>query len=105
MTGIARKILVPMDGSSQAEKAFDLAMELAKGFELEIIVLHVLEDIDLTIPPTKFPEAPTPSWLSNYQNKMKERGEAILTRVEMEALEMEAKIDIQTKMKEGKQRI
>lgn len=37
-----RKILVAIDGSEHAWKALDLASELAKGHQAELIVLHVL---------------------------------------------------------------
>tara|TARA_R110002072_G_scaffold5487_5_gene35102 strand:- start:707 stop:1234 length:528 start_codon:yes stop_codon:yes gene_type:complete len=37
-----RKIIVPTDGSEQANKALDLAADLAEKYEAEIILLHVL---------------------------------------------------------------
>ena len=37
-----RKILVAIDGSEHAWKALDLAIELAKAHQAELIVLHVL---------------------------------------------------------------
>ncbi|CAN0482026.1 unnamed protein product, partial [Discosporangium mesarthrocarpum] len=37
-----RKIIVPTDGSEHANKALDLAADLAEKYEAEIILLHVL---------------------------------------------------------------
>ena len=37
-----KKIIVPTDGSEHADKALDLAIDLAEKYEAEIIVLHVL---------------------------------------------------------------
>ena len=37
-----RKIIVPTDGSDHADKAIDLAADLAQKYEAEIVVLHVL---------------------------------------------------------------
>jgi len=43
------KILVPHDGSEMSNKAFENAVELAKMFKAELILLHVIEEIP--IPP------------------------------------------------------
>jgi len=40
-----QKILVPTDFSKYAEKAFDEALMLAKQFQSEIYLLHIVEDI------------------------------------------------------------
>jgi nucleotide-binding universal stress UspA family protein len=43
-----RKILVALDGSTQAGKALDLALAIAKAFDSEFIVIHVISDQPLT---------------------------------------------------------
>lgn len=44
------KILVPHDGTEISNKAFDKAIEFAKAFNAEILLLHIIEDIP--IPPS-----------------------------------------------------
>jgi nucleotide-binding universal stress UspA family protein len=39
-----RKILVALDGSQPARRAFDLAVVIAKAFDAELILLHILSD-------------------------------------------------------------
>jgi nucleotide-binding universal stress UspA family protein len=43
------KILVPHDGTEISDKAFERAIEFAKAFNAEIVLLHVIQDIP--IPP------------------------------------------------------
>lgn len=44
------KILVPHDGTEMSDKALEKAVELAKAFRSEIVLLHVIEQIP--IPPS-----------------------------------------------------
>ena len=37
------KILVPVDGSAHSKKALEFACELAKKFESELLLLHVVQ--------------------------------------------------------------
>ena len=43
-----RKIVVAHDGSTQAGKALDLAIDLAKAFDAALLVLHVKSSQPLT---------------------------------------------------------
>jgi nucleotide-binding universal stress UspA family protein len=43
-----RKILVALDGSAQATKALDLAIEMAKAFSAELAAIHIISDKPLT---------------------------------------------------------
>ena len=43
-----RKILVALDGSTQAGKALDLAIDMAKGFDAELVAIHIISDQPLT---------------------------------------------------------
>jgi nucleotide-binding universal stress UspA family protein len=43
-----RKILIAHDGSTQAGNALDLAMDMAKAFDAELLVLHVKSSQPLT---------------------------------------------------------
>ncbi len=40
-----KKILVPLDGSAQADKALDFALDLAKDTQAKVWVLHVVNNI------------------------------------------------------------
>ena len=44
MSASTQKILVPHDGSNMSDKALDKAIEFAKAFNSEIIILHILDD-------------------------------------------------------------
>ena len=41
------KILVPHDGTEMSDKAFKKAVEIAKMFKAELVLLHVVEEIPL----------------------------------------------------------
>src|SRR5512145_1204388 len=43
-----RKILVALDGSEPADKARDLAIDLATAFAAELLAIHVISDRPLT---------------------------------------------------------
>jgi nucleotide-binding universal stress UspA family protein len=45
---MTRKILVALDGSVQAGKALDLAIDMAKAFDAELLAVHVISDRPLT---------------------------------------------------------
>ena len=44
------KILVPHDGPEMSDKAFEKAVELAKMFKAELVLLHVI-DHEIPVPP------------------------------------------------------
>ena len=44
------KILVPHDGTEMSDKAFRKAVELAKAFDAELVLLHVIEETP--VPPS-----------------------------------------------------
>ena len=56
-----KKILVPTDFSEQAENALKVAVQLAKKYDSEIYLLHMLElpmqDFDVMNSPSVVPEA------------------------------------------------
>jgi nucleotide-binding universal stress UspA family protein len=51
-----RQILVALDGSDQAEKALDLALDLASKYGAEVLLLHVLSDKRLSEPERRLAE-------------------------------------------------
>lgn len=58
ISGPARKILLATDLSARCDRALSRAAMLAKQWRSELIVLHVVEDVDLSIPDA----AGLPSW-------------------------------------------
>jgi nucleotide-binding universal stress UspA family protein len=63
-----KKILVPTDFSEQEEVERDYAWELAKGFESDITLLHILELHDYEFPPRALDEM-----LDSVLKKLKKR--------------------------------
>jgi nucleotide-binding universal stress UspA family protein len=47
-TKMIRKILVALDGSAQADKALELAIEIAKTSSAELAAIHIISDKPLT---------------------------------------------------------
>jgi nucleotide-binding universal stress UspA family protein len=63
-----KKILVPTDFSEQEEVERDYAWKLAKGFDADITLLHILELHDYEFPPRVLDEM-----LDSVLNKLKQR--------------------------------
>ena len=49
-----KKILVAIDGSDQANRAFDFALDLAQKYSAEVMALAVVPPVFLPIPSLKF---------------------------------------------------
>jgi nucleotide-binding universal stress UspA family protein len=71
-----RHILVPLDGSSLAERAIPLATALAEKFGSEILLLRVL-DIPKPTPPTSHPEV-TIGWVREARAQAHEEAQSYL---------------------------
>ena len=54
---MTEKILVAIDGSNHAEKALDLAIEMANKHDAELMILHVVTDAKLTAGQKRFAAA------------------------------------------------
>lgn len=62
---MVKKILVPIDGSQQADKALDVAIEIAQEENAKIMILHVIERKPLFFGP--YPYAGTSGhWIGGY---------------------------------------
>ncbi|OBS62775.1 universal stress protein UspA [Enterococcus mundtii] len=48
MTNMYKKIMVAIDGSEKAEKAFGEALELARDNQAELLIVSIINKIDLT---------------------------------------------------------
>jgi len=90
------KILVPLDGSEYADKALDYAIDLAKKFSSEIILVHVVPTTAAVI---TGPEVLGPSLLLDLRKRLEESGHNILASGE--AKTKEAGVKVTTKLDYG----
>lgn len=69
------KILVPIDGSKYAEKALDIAIDLAKKCYASLIIIHVVPKTSTLI---TGPEAVGSSFLVDLRRQLEKSGQHIL---------------------------
>ncbi|MDI3484547.1 MAG: hypothetical protein PWQ74_1134 [Methanobacteriaceae archaeon] len=67
-----KRIMVPTDGSEQAQKAEDIAIELAKRLDARVIAVHVMDE--KLIYPFEVLEEEGKKILAKVQEKGKRRG-------------------------------
>ena len=84
-----RKILVAVDFSDTAAKAFDYGLSLARVFEAEVVALHVLEDPILYAPTTD------QSYRDAFERTIQGKMEDLLNRHGMEG------VQVRTVMRQG----
>ena len=77
-----KHILVPLDGSSLAERALPVARVLAQKFDSQIILLRVL-DIPSPTPPTSHPEV-TIGWVREAREYALQEAQSYLQAVQSE---------------------
>jgi nucleotide-binding universal stress UspA family protein len=88
-----RTILVPLDGSSRAEKILPHAEQLAQMFRAKIVLVQVVEPVYISVGP---PEVPvmisqeltqqraddTDAYLTGWKVRLEKKGIEVVTRVE-----------------------
>ena len=87
---VIRKILVPIDGSDNAEKALTYALELAEMCNADVEVLTVVPEV-----------VNDPDWMKDYTEKMKEKGEEVLSKALRKAEEDKRGIRVSKRLEEG----
>lgn len=90
------RILVPLDGSEYADKALDYAIELAKKFSSEILLVHVLPS---TASIRRGSEVISTSLYRNSKKRLEEDAHRILTSSEARA--RDAGVSVVTKLDYG----
>ena len=79
-----RKILVPLDGSAQALKALDFAVDLAQKYDASLSLLHIITNREVPESVRTFAEAEhmdmPPDWI--YEQQV---GEKILGKCKQQA--------------------
>ncbi len=73
------KILVPLDGSEYADRALNYAIELAKKFQSEILLVHVVPTTSAFMAGSGALDAPLVTDLSNH---LEESGRSLLASAE-----------------------
>lgn len=93
------KILVPTDGSSTAEAAFEHAIELARQYDAEILALYVVDTdaMSITLGPEQVDRVMTGQF--EGMGEVKEEAEAALERVE--AIADERRVECDTEIRAG----
>jgi len=72
-----RKILLPTDFSQSAEVALEMAIHIARAFEAEIILLHVIEPPSASLQSVKNPEL----LLAGYREAVKANASQKMTKL------------------------
>lgn len=95
-----RKILVPLDGSEQALKALDFAVDLAAKYDASLSLLHVITDREVPKSVRKFAEAEhmemPPDWI--YEQQV---GEKILGKCAQQARDKGIEL-VETSVQKGR---
>jgi len=102
------KILVPLDGSEQAHSAFIHAIEIAKKFNSEIEILHVISFTEQYIAFNPYPTSGTDfetrvpeQWIEDYLIKVEENNRKMLEEAKKMGDRLGPMINISTKLMKG----
>jgi nucleotide-binding universal stress UspA family protein len=89
---LIKKILVPIDGSKSADRALDFALDLARKYSAEVVVISVFDapSVSLVAPGIIF----APESIANYLKELK----AFLEKVLSEALKKAKKLNVGLKV-------
>jgi nucleotide-binding universal stress UspA family protein len=71
-----KKILVPVDGSANADAAIEKAREIAEAFSSEVILLHAADSSSMTYP--SYPYKFSPELINTYRKENKDISNKIL---------------------------
>lgn len=84
-----RRILIAVDGSNSSFNASTFAIDMAKSFEAELIVLHVIDprykELEMAI-------SPRPGKFKEIATRVMEDGEKIVEIVSKKAIEMNVNV-------------
>ena len=86
---LIRRLLVAVDGSNPSLKASTFAIDLAKRFDAELIVLHIIDprykELEIAI-------SPRPGRFKEIKKKVTKDAEKILDAVRLKAVEMNVNV-------------
>jgi nucleotide-binding universal stress UspA family protein len=92
-----KKILIPIDGSEQADKALNLTLDLARKYNSEVEILHVVPPIPAYITSTV-----NPKWLKEYHEEAKKEGRKLLSESIKQAQSKAKDLKISSNLSEGR---
>lgn len=95
-------ILVAIDGSKAADKAFDVALDLAETYSANLVIVNIIQNVEMTL----LCSTPTGAAISligmdSYIKGLKARHEAMLTDVLKKAKKHKPHVSISTKLEFG----
>ena len=97
------KILVATDSSESANKALEIALDLAAKYSAEVVILSVVPPISPVIYYSSLGEiAVPPAPIEAYSNKLKESHGDILTEALKKAKKIRPDLKVITKLVEGR---
>jgi nucleotide-binding universal stress UspA family protein len=100
-----KKILVPTDGSEQADKALNFALDMAQKYKAKIEILHVIPPILTTLTPYPVVSGSpvlTSKLIDDYYKEAKLEGKKMLTEAITLAQSKTEGLEIITKLNKGK---
>jgi nucleotide-binding universal stress UspA family protein len=107
---VIKKILVPVDGSKQAEKALDYALDLAESSNASVTLLHAMPPLEYPTMPYQSEYSPVsvgaggrePIWTESFSGKVETDCEQMLKATLERAKSIKPKLDIATKLVRGR---
>jgi nucleotide-binding universal stress UspA family protein len=100
-----KKILVPIDGSESADKALNLALDIARKYKAEVEILHVIPPISATLTPYPVMSgSPTlsPNWIDDYYKEAQVESRKMLTEAMKLAQSKAEDLKIKPKLDKGR---
>jgi nucleotide-binding universal stress UspA family protein len=102
---LTKKILVPIDGSKNANKALDYALKLAKTCESEVELFNVVEPVRIPVAPYTYYGAAAstvPAWINSYTVNFKAGHKTMLSDTLKKAKKDFPNLEISKKMVDGR---
>jgi nucleotide-binding universal stress UspA family protein len=100
-----KKILVPIDGSESADKALNLALDIARNYKAEVEILHVIPKISATLTPYPVMSgspAISPNWIDDYYKEAQIESRKMLTEAMKLAQSKGEDLKIKPKLDKGR---
>jgi nucleotide-binding universal stress UspA family protein len=97
---LIKKILVPIDGSKSADKALDFALDLARKYSAEVLVISVFEvpSVSLIAPGIMF----APESIAKYLEELKAFHEKALSEALKKAKKVNSGLKVSTELLQGR---
>ena len=100
-----KKILIPIDGSELADKALNLALDLAQKYKAEVEILHVIPPLSIKLTP--YPvmgesHVLPPQWVNAYYKQAREESGKMLSEAMKLAQSKAEDLKITSKLGDGR---